>query len=148
MAFYSTTDYNNEETSQCSINDSDSSSVSTNHKNEKKMKDQLKTQDPGYFKIYRKFGNSKKRTKLELYKTPISGNSYIRNAVTGFSENAKIGTNASNLHFSVALCTGELGNEPVHLYFDSPEQYEKVFDQTVSQTTKDEWNHRDRKSVV
>lgn len=135
MAYYSTTDFNNE---NFSYSTDDSSSVSTNHKMHKKMQDDAKRQDPGYFTIRRKVDS--RRIKLDLYKTPLSYNYRIRNAVSGIYENAKVGTRASMLHFKVALCTGEAGKDPAHLYFDSPEQYEKYVGLKVADKIKSDWH--------
>jgi hypothetical protein len=135
MAYYSTTDFNNE---NFSYSTDDSSSVSTNHKMQKKMQDEIKRQDPGYFTIRRKVAS--RQIKLDLYKTPLSYNFRIRNAVSGIYENAKVGTRASMLHFKVALCTGEAGKDPAHLFFDSPEQYEKYFGLKVTDNIKSEWH--------
>lgn len=136
MAYYSTTDFNNENY-EYSIDDS--SSVSTNHKMQKKVQEEMKRQDPGYFTIRRNVKS--KRVKLELYKTPISYNLRIRNAITGIYENAKVGTHAAGLHFKVSLCTGEAGKDPAHLYFDSPEQYEVHFGVTLDNSLKAEWQN-------
>ena len=137
MAYYSTTDFNNED---FSYSNDDMSSVSTNHKMHKKMQDDVKRQDTGYFTIRRKVGS--RYVKTDLYKTPLSYNFRIRNAVTGIYENAKVGTRASILHFKVALCTGESGNrEPAHLYFSSPEQYEKYFGLKVTDKIKRDWTY-------
>lgn len=137
MTYYSTTDFNNENFEYLT---DDSSSVSTNHKIQKKIQNDLKRQDPGFFVIKRNVIGSK-RVKLELYKTPISYNYRIRNAITGIYETSKVGTLESSLHFKVALCTGETGKDPAHLYFDSPEQYEFHFGVTVNNKIKSEWKH-------
>lgn len=135
MAFYSTTDYNvpDDMTSPCS----DSSSISSEGKKLKKLRDDMKRLDPGYLTIYRKL--NRKRTKIELYKTPFSSNCKIRNAVTGYYENCKVGQFKSRLYFKVALCTGEHGQNPAHLYFDSPEQYESHCNIRVSSEIKKVW---------
>ncbi len=134
MAYYSTTDFNNED---FDYSTEDASSVSTNHKMQKRAQEELKQQDPGYFTVRRKV--QARRVKLGLYKTPSSYNTRVRNAVTGIYENAKVGTFASGLHFKVSLCTGEGGKDPAHLYFDSPEQYETYMGITVNNTIKGEW---------
>ena len=135
MAYYATTDFNNDDFSYSS-----GSSITSTKKQQKKMLDDLKRQDPGYFTIYRK-NKSNKRTKLELYKTPYTPNLRIRNAITGIYENARVGSFESELHFKVALCTDENGQNPAHLYFDNPGQYELYFGVVVSNDIKQEWQH-------
>ena len=69
--------------------------------------------------------------------------SYIKNAVTGVYTNHRVGSEASYLYFLVADCTGmDKLNGPVHLYYNSPSEYEKHQFVEVGQDKKDEWNHR------
>ncbi len=69
--------------------------------------------------------------------------SYIKNAVTGAYTNHRVGSEAENLYFCVANCTGlDKINGPVHLYYDTPSQYEAHQFTTVDQYTKDAWLKR------
>jgi hypothetical protein len=69
--------------------------------------------------------------------------SYIKNAVTGAYTKHRVGTDASNLYFLVADCTGmDRLNGPVHLYYNSPSEYEKHQFTEVDQEKKDEWLNR------
>ena len=64
----------------------------------------------------------------------------IRNAVDGRSYTGSIvGTREEDLFFSVIIATGETGQEPATLFYDSPEQYEKHQFQELSQISKEEW---------
>jgi hypothetical protein len=69
--------------------------------------------------------------------------SYIKNAVTGAYTNHRVGSEAEYLYFSVANCTGlDKMNGPVHLYYDTPSQYENHQFTTVDQEIKDAWLKR------
>jgi hypothetical protein len=69
--------------------------------------------------------------------------SYIRNAVTGAYTNHRVGSEAEYLYFSVANCTGlDKLNGPVHLYYDTPSQYENHQFTQVDQEVKDAWLKR------
>jgi hypothetical protein len=57
-----------------------------------------------------------------------SGNTgtFIRNAVTGERRNHRVGSADEYLYFSVSMCNGlDKLNGPVHLFYDTPSQYEK-----------------------
>ena len=139
MAYYSTTDFNNDNYSY----DSSVSDTSETRK-QKKILEDMKRLDPNYFILYRKSNLSKKtrRKKIELYQSSYRQNALIRNAVTGFYEKYKVGKNESNLLFKVILATGETGPNPPHLYFDSPEQYEYHFNMVVSDIVKLNWTNK------
>lgn len=69
--------------------------------------------------------------------------SYIKNAVTGAYTNHRVGSEAENLYFCVANCTGlDKMNGPVHLYYDTPSQYENHQFTLVDQEVKDAWLSR------
>ena len=141
MTFYGTTDFNNDNYSY-----SDDSSITSVEKQRNKVKDNMKRLDPGYFTLYRNRYSEKidkiRLRKIELYRSSRSPNHRIRNAVTGIYENLRVGKFESNLMFKVVLATGETGPDPEHLYFDSPEQYERHFKIEVSNTIKSEWQQK------
>ena len=139
MTYYNTTDFNNDNYSYSDENSS-INSFSTAAKKHIKVLNDMKRLDPGFFVIYRKINN--KRRKIELYRTSFSSNRKIRNAVTGIYENILVGKNESNLLFKVVLATGDTGSNPEHLYFDSPEQYENHFKVKVLDNIKHEWEQK------
>ena len=99
------------------------------------------TVDKGHHRIYRKVNN--KTVPIYIYTTRYTPGSRIRNAVSGFSDkHIVVGTKDEDLFFKVSLSTGELGGNPYgnHLYYDSPEQYEKHFYTTIhDKRIKDTW---------
>jgi hypothetical protein len=95
-----------------------------------------KMADPGYFK--HKYTVKGKPVTIEYYFTPIDPDRIIRNAVTGQYETGyKTGSRNRDMFFKVV--TGNCSKSH-HLYYDSPEQFERHFHTTVSPTIKEEWN--------
>jgi len=87
-------------------------------------------------------GKFYKTITVNLYGSGDYG-SYIKNAVTGVYTNHRVGTEAESLYFLVADCTGmDKLNGPVHLYYNSPSEYEKHQFTSVDQAKKDEWFNR------
>ena len=69
--------------------------------------------------------------------------SFIKNAVTGEYTDHRVGSEAENLYFCVENCSGlDKLNGPVHLYYDSPSQYENHQYTIIEQKTKDNWFNR------
>lgn len=87
-------------------------------------------------------GKFYRTVEITLYGSGDYG-SYIRNAVTGSYTNHRVGSEAENLYFSVANCTGlDKMHGPVHLYYDTPSQYENHQFTQVDQYVKDAWLNR------
>lgn len=77
---------------------------------------------------------------LQFYATRNVIGSRIRNAATGLYDKHRCGSFAENLYFKVCHATGEFGNrEPLVLFYDSPEQYERHWNIRISQDSKDAW---------
>jgi hypothetical protein len=110
------------------------------YKRIRKIREDFKKSDPGYSKINR---STKGKSKIEIYRTSSIPGATIRNAVTGMYEHGKLfGSKDEDHFFSVALATGQTGQDTPMLFYDSPQQYERHFDVTVSQETKARWAHR------
>ena len=83
--------------------------------------------------------NGFRKMKIGCYMAGPPGSTII-NAVTGQRYYGHIvGKYDEDLYFSVMLCSGENGPNPVTLFYDSPAQYEKHFCREISQKTKDTW---------
>jgi hypothetical protein len=124
-------------------NDSDYSSVSTNRKKQRKYRDEIKKIDKGYHKLKR-FNNST-IVDVEVYSTNSNSGTMIRDAITGArNKDFRVGTKFEHLFFKVALSTGELGTNCDILFFDSPEQFERHFKNSVvvKQTIKEKWTNK------
>jgi len=101
--------------------------------------------DKGYHQVHRKKIPRGKFT-LEYYETSMHPETRIRNAVTGNryrDDHPKmkylVGSRQEDVFFKVTISNGENGNNPIHLYYDSPEQFEKHQKTIVSQPTKEKW---------
>ena len=114
-----------------------------------KYLDDLKMQDKGYRKVKRTING--KTTNVEIYSTTTNPQSYIRDAITGARYgNYFTGTNDENLFFKVRVCVGgkDYGSEPITLYYDNPEAYERNMGSTIKQAVKEEWNARRLSEIV
>ena len=86
--------------------------------------------------------DGKSRITIKNYGSGSQG-SRIVNAVTGNKYNIKVGSAKEILLFKVTDSTGFNGrNEPLMLYYDSPEQYENHYFTTVAPDTKQKWVQR------
>ncbi len=84
--------------------------------------------------------SKEKNVKIEFFETSLSPNRIIKNAVTGILQgNCRVGSSDEDLFFSVMLSSGECGQTPPCLFYDSPEQYEKHFHTEVSEQRKASW---------
>jgi hypothetical protein len=101
--------------------------ISVNNKN---ILLDIKKMDKGYNKIKRKLnklwvdGKYYNTVYIEYYSSGDNG-SRIRNAVTGFRMNEKVGSVGEDLFFKVKLINGHYKKGSGNLFYDSPEQYEK-----------------------
>jgi hypothetical protein len=72
----------------------------------------------------------------------------IRNAVDGTYYNMNVGDRDEEQLFKVILADGKFGRkDPLMLYYDSPDQYERHRQTTVSQETKEKWHQRHLKFI-
>jgi len=70
------------------------------------------------------------------------GNTHCINARTNQVYSAKYGSRDEDGLFSVILATGETGQTPLTLFYDTPEQYERHFYLTLSPETKQRWQKK------
>ena len=111
------------------------------NKSKKKLADQTKLLDPLYLKITKLVwvNDRKKNAKIEMYRTSCTTGTNIRNAVTGIYDNMRVGKLDEDMYFKVNLAWGKAHPEVTHLYYESPEQYEKHFYTTVAVDIKEKW---------
>ena len=87
-------------------------------------------------------GKFYKNVTINMYGSGDSG-SFIRNAVTGSITNYVVGSKDQDLFYKVAMCTGlDRDHRPVHLFYDSPTQYENHQFTYVSDEVKESWSER------
>lgn len=115
------------------------STVSTaRQKRRQKVDDALKA-DPGFCSIVRNINN--KKVSIRFYHTRTTPGSTIRNAVTGLYEtNHRVGSRDEDFFFKVCNSYGyKDSRDPYILFFDSPEQYERLFLCSLPASIKETW---------
>lgn len=131
--------YENVSVDESSVDNTTISSTSTIDGRSKKVKSSIKLTDPGKYKVINNTKNEK--IKYVCFATDVANHSYIRNAVTGIIQPHKACTGQQDLYYKVIDVTG-LGTPtkyPKHLYYDSPEEYERHQNCAVSISTKKRW---------
>jgi hypothetical protein len=91
-----------------------------------------------------------KKVKITIYTTKYTPGSPIRNAVYGdYQSKCFVGKNEEYTFFKVSLSCN-LGKNPVskHLYYDSPEQYEKHFKIKLDQVIKTKWHNSQPSNIL
>jgi hypothetical protein len=120
---------------------------------DKDILNNLKSLDKGYNRVQRKLnqiwtdGKFYKNITFEFYTSSDIG-CKIRNAVTGFRTNYKVGSTDEDLFFKVKIVDGNCKKGSGHLFYDSPEQYEKHQFCIVSTPTKELWHKKHMKQLV
>lgn len=115
-----------------------SSSISTAARRKRKLFEDNTNIDKGYCKIHIRIDGRK--VPVEYYHSSFYPGSTIRNAVTGIYESGyKVGKWHEDLFFKVMNGNGSNCNQ---LFYDSPQQYEKHFLVTVSDSVKEKWDNK------
>jgi len=97
--------------------------------------------DSGKHVIYKRRGG--KSFRVVAYSTNSSPGRTIRNAVNGSSYlKYKVGSADEDLFFSVILASGETGQTPAILFYDTPEQYEAHFRVNLPDEAKARWLYK------
>ena len=128
--------YNNDDDfTMTSENTSDTNNSLFSTKNKKEKNEKHKH---GLVKV--KYLINKKHTTFYVYNSGFIPNSYIRDAITGYKYNKKIGTKDENLFFKVIMPgINPKKREPIFLFFDSPESFERFFIMKCSTEIKNRW---------
>ena len=119
----------------------------------KKVDDIVKRSDKRYHKVVRPFGREwrdgkyYKNVTIEYYGSGDAG-SNIRDAVTGQRMRHLVGSGQEYLYFSVCVSNGEnkRDREPVHLFYSSPEEFEKHQFMELSDKEKNQWREKNAKA--
>lgn len=126
------------------LDKNDNDDLSLNNKN---ILNDIKKLDKGYHKVHRALnkiwvdGKYYKNISVECYSSSDTGNK-IRNAITGYRTSYKVGSPDEDYFFKVKLCTSNVKNGSGHLYYDSPEQFERHQYCIVNKNIKEEWYKR------
>lgn len=104
--------------------------------------------DKGFHQV-RRPKKPRGKFQLDYYETSMYPETRIRNAVTGYryrDDHPKlkylVGSRQEDLFFKVTIANGETGNNPVKLYYDNPEQFEKHQRILLSQPIKEKWSKK------
>jgi hypothetical protein len=104
--------------------------------------DELHFQVKNRTKLYDDSGRPRMFT-TQFYATRYMPGARIRNAATSLYEKHRCGSIYENLYFKVSHATGEFGNkDPLVLFYDSPEQYERHWNVRIPQDSKDTWQSK------
>jgi hypothetical protein len=125
-----------------------SSSASTNRKKQRRLLDASLLQDKRFHRFLEPV-NGGKPVAVDVYSTSSVPGSPIRGAVTGSKYyQYRTGSVDEYQFFKVTDCRGKTmvgrppNSEPISLFFDSPEQYEKHFSTKVPAEEKQRWADR------
>jgi len=115
------------------------SSVSTARNRRRRTMDEALKADPGFCSIVRTI--NRKKVAIRFYHTRTTPGSTIRNAVTGqYETNFRVGSKDEDLYFKVCNSYGyKDSRDPYILFFDNPEQYERLFCCSLSADIKEAW---------
>lgn len=99
------------------------------------------TSAPNFHTVYRKKSVHDRASPVRFFTTRHTPGSRIRNAITGNIEHARVGSYEEHQYFKVGLSTGELGPDAygTHLYYDTPDQYERHFGFRLSPEVVAKW---------
>lgn len=92
---------------------------------------------------------SKKMKKQDMYLTMYSSGlagANIRDAVTGAYYKELVGSAEQDLFFKATMSTGEFPDGPLHLFYLSPEQYERHQECELDETLKIHWYEKSEKA--
>jgi len=107
------------------------------HRGTNKEQHEMKMLDKGYYYYYKKVHNQKP-LKIELYDSGNALGYRIRDPITGAKLYARIGSKSEKEFFKVRWCSLNRTN-PVTLFYDSPEQYEKHHRTSLPDVVKEKW---------
>ena len=101
-----------------------------------------KKADKGFHKV--KYIINKNLVKLEFYHTNYNPGTLIRNAISGVKHKEyHVGSRDEDLFFKVTNSVGSKeSSEPLTLFYDSPEQWERHFKCDCSKEIKEKWQKK------
>ena len=121
--------------------------LETHSINSKHSKNLFQQGDTHFHTVKRNFNNIcpdgkfRKVVTLKMYSTPYTG-SKIRDAISGEYYKHLVGTYKQDMYFKVVMATGEFKGGPLHLYYTSPEQYERHQMCKVDERVRVKWHSK------
>jgi hypothetical protein len=130
-------EYNNNQYADMDIDSEPSTVIIAKNKHHHRRNDAVSA-DSGCVVVYRQVNG--RQAKVACYETHNSPNRFIRDAVTGAFMPYRVGSKDEDLFFSILVATGENGKrEPMLLFYDNPEQYERHFYTELPKQAKNAW---------
>jgi hypothetical protein len=133
MSYYNEIDYGYD-------SDSTENTFVSNRQKVKNVLTDLQKEDKGCFQLKRK-NLDRKMKAITVYSSGSQGTT-IRNACTGERIiGYRVGSSDEDLLYSVIISSSEIPSrrEPITLFFDSPEQYERHLFSTIHNVDKRIW---------
>lgn len=97
----------------------------------------VSTTKKGFYSLKRKVNNN--NVNVDVYASGELGTN-IRNAISGeYYYGYKVGTAKEDLFYKTCVSTSETGKEPIVLFFENPEQYERHFYTQIDAADKERW---------
>jgi len=106
--------------------------------------------DSGFRSVERRIQTSQgyRNVSVEFFLSGDNGTP-IRNAITGHRSSFRVGTSdGESQFFKVAVAMGELPNDKVTLFYDSPEEFERHQLLEVDPRVKEAWRERAGQMVL
>ena len=102
---------------------------------------QKKQSDFGYLK--QKYVVNGETKRVETFASKLNCNAYIRHAITGHRTQNRVGSAEESYYFSVTDTTTK-SNEPRRLYYNTPEEFERHYQHTMTVPTelKNAWSEK------
>jgi len=116
------------------------SRTSSVKKHQRKVTDEMKRSDKGYC-CYQSGRKSEKQSKIEMFDSGTCIGNRIRDPTTGARLPYRVGSKAEYSFFKVRI-SGLRSSEPITLFYDSPEQYERHHKNTLSNEIKEKWHQQ------
>lgn len=120
---------------------------------DKKALSEIKRSDKLYAKEIKRISylNDKgiiktKKHVIESYGSGSLGH-HIRNAITGHRTNFLVGSKDEDLFFTVINACGLLKDQPLIMFYDSPEQYENHSFNKISRAIKEKWQKKNMMAI-
>ena len=125
---------------ELSMNTGMSVSEYSYNKKRKSVSESVKRSDSGYYKYY--IQKKKMKIKVEVYSTKSGVGTLIRCPFTGMRTNDRVGSFEENYYFKVRFPVVGNGDEPVTLYYTTPESYERHHMCDLGEKSKEDWRNR------
>jgi len=110
-----------------------------NQKSNKKIFEDMRMEDKGYYSWKKNVEGSRKPIKIEAYSSGDTG-SRIRDAITGDRYTYLVGSKYEDMFFKVRVNSENFGlRDAPTLFYASPEQYETHTKTLVASSIKEKW---------